>query len=134
MSGLRQSSMDRAAIELLQSRSKPRHLHKKAFQSFPSLLSHQYFTLHGDQSHQLRPYLCALQTHREVNGVYCTFHHCPLCGVENSLTGLYLWPAGLLGMNHEKDHNHLVGCSFKLSAGQLCGSVCGRCGENRASV
>lgn len=29
-----------------------------------------------------------------------------------------------VGMNHEKDQNHPVGCSFILSAGQLCGSVC----------
>lgn len=29
-----------------------------------------------------------------------------------------------VGMNHEKDQNHLGGCSFLLSAGQLCGSSC----------
>lgn len=29
-----------------------------------------------------------------------------------------------VGMNHEKDQNHPAGCSFILSAGQLCGSVC----------
>lgn len=29
-----------------------------------------------------------------------------------------------VGMNHEKDQNHLAGCSFILRAGQLCGSVC----------
>lgn len=28
------------------------------------------------------------------------------------------------GMNHEKDQNHLAGCSFILSVGQLCGSAC----------
>lgn len=27
-------------------------------------------------------------------------------------------------MNHEKDQNHLAGCSFILRAGQLCGFVC----------
>lgn len=34
--------------------------------------------------------------------------------------------AGLsrVGMNHEKAQNHLAGCSFILSVGQLCGSVC----------
>lgn len=36
-----------------------------------------------------------------------------------------------VGMNHEKDQNHLAGCSFILRAGQLCGSVCvcGPCRE-----
>lgn len=29
-----------------------------------------------------------------------------------------------VGMNHEKDQNHFAGCSFILSAGQLCGSAC----------
>lgn len=27
-------------------------------------------------------------------------------------------------MNHEKDQNHQTGCSFTLSAGQLCGAAC----------
>lgn len=29
-----------------------------------------------------------------------------------------------VGMNHERNQNHLTGCSFILSAGQLCGSLC----------
>lgn len=29
-----------------------------------------------------------------------------------------------VGMNHEKDQNHLAGCSFILRVGQLCGSAC----------
>lgn len=29
-----------------------------------------------------------------------------------------------VGMNHEKNQNHLTGCSFILNAGQLCGSLC----------
>lgn len=29
-----------------------------------------------------------------------------------------------VGMNPEKHQNHLTRCSFILSAGQLCGSLC----------
>lgn len=39
-----------------------------------------------------------------------------------------------VGMNHETDQNHLAGCSFILSAGLLCGSVCGLGRENGACV
>lgn len=90
--GIEIGRVDRASIELHQSHSiantEMTDPHKWAFQSFSSLLSHQYLTLQGDQSHQLQ--LSAPSKHR-VNGVYCTSHHSPLCGVENILTGLYLW-------------------------------------------
>lgn len=58
------------------------HLHKQAFQSFPSLcpINTSLFTETNATNIPMCP--PPPSTQREVNGVYCTLHHSPLCGVE----------------------------------------------------
>lgn len=71
-----------------------------------------------------------------MNSVYCTFYHSPLCGVENILTGLYLWPAGLVLewiMKRTKIISLVVHLYWEpVSCVGFC--VCGLSKENRASV
>lgn len=101
------------------------HLHKQAFQSLATLLSHQYFTLHGDQSHQLQPSRCPRPNTQR--GEWCLLYRPPLPSLWGSTQfDRPVFMAGLrrAGMNHEKDQNHLAGCSFILRVGQLSWSVC----------
>lgn len=89
---LRQSNQS-TFVELEQ--TKPdRHQHKQAFQSSPHLCPFSASLLETKATNSSPT--SALWTHRDVNAVYCTIYHSPHCGVENILTGLYLWFAGVL--------------------------------------
>lgn len=92
--GQRGQSNQSTFVELEQ--TKPyRHLYKQAFQSSPHLCPFSASLLETKATNSSPTSAPSKHTEMWMLSTV-TFYHSPHCGVENILTGLYLWLAGVL--------------------------------------
>lgn len=120
--------MDRAATDLWQSHSKP-NTEPSSAQIGLSILSLTFVPsiLHSSRRPKPPTPTFPLPPPNTQRGEWCLLYLAPLpslWGRTHFDRPVFMAGWSHVGMNHEKDQNHLAGCSFMLSVGQLCGSVC----------